>query len=80
MKEVYKADIIRHEEVAHQLWISHMLGHLGCVKQTIMRLVATARLNSQGELIGFGAKDDQSYSTYPSLNALKLLGTSNLPS
>ncbi|KAK4446352.1 hypothetical protein QBC34DRAFT_263251, partial [Podospora aff. communis PSN243] len=73
LKEVYRKDIARFDEVWHQLWICHILGHLPCVKQTILRMVSHARLNSRDELLGFGAQDDQPFSSFAPLKALEIL-------
>ncbi|KAK0657942.1 hypothetical protein B0T16DRAFT_386386 [Cercophora newfieldiana] len=73
MKKVYDPDLKRFDDLADQFWICWMVGHLPCVKQTMFRMVSTARINSKGDVIGFGASDDQTYSTYPSIKVLQTL-------
>ncbi|KAK3392787.1 hypothetical protein B0H63DRAFT_504838 [Podospora didyma] len=73
LKKTYDKDVLRHEAVAAQLWITYQLGHLGCVKQTITNMVMSARLNPSGELIGYGAADTQKYCKHDTLKALGIL-------
>ncbi|KAK0624864.1 hypothetical protein B0T17DRAFT_654708 [Bombardia bombarda] len=73
LKLVYKPQPSRYDEIATQLWITFRLGHLGCVKQTIQAMVTYGRLNSEGELIGRGAKDSQPYCKFPTMEALGIL-------
>ncbi|KAK3382208.1 hypothetical protein B0T24DRAFT_686055 [Lasiosphaeria ovina] len=73
LKKVYNKDVARHDEVAAQLWITHQLGHLGCIKQTIYNMVIKSRLNSRGDLVGYGAPDDEPYVDDEHVRALHLL-------
>ena len=76
LKKVYNEDHIRHDKLARQLWITHMLGHLRCVKQTTSRMICTARLNSKDELVGRGASDNEPYVMHQTLMALNIMGKS----
>ncbi|KAK3329215.1 hypothetical protein B0H66DRAFT_634429 [Apodospora peruviana] len=73
LKMTYNHNVQRYEDIAVQLWISHQLGHLGCLKQTIHSMVATSRLNTTGKMIGLGAADHDEYCNYPTLQSLDLL-------
>ncbi|KAK0735127.1 hypothetical protein B0T26DRAFT_868027 [Lasiosphaeria miniovina] len=73
LKKVYNKDVARHDEAAAQLWITHQLGHLGCIKQTIYNMVIKGRLNSRGDLVGYGASDNEPYIGDEHVRALNLL-------
>ncbi|KAK4210642.1 hypothetical protein QBC37DRAFT_292038 [Rhypophila decipiens] len=73
LKKVYDKEPSGFHNIAVQLWITHQLGHLGCLKQTIYSMVQGGRLNSRGELIGQGATDNDEYRRFPTLSLLGVL-------
>ncbi|KAM7207233.1 hypothetical protein V8F20_002499, partial [Naviculisporaceae sp. PSN 640] len=73
LRKTYCVEPQGFHNIAVQLWITHQLGHLGCLKQTVRCMVTRGRLNSRGELIGQGASDNDAYSHFPTLKLLKIV-------
>ncbi|KAK3936435.1 hypothetical protein QBC46DRAFT_321587 [Diplogelasinospora grovesii] len=73
LRKTYKAEVLRFDEVARQLYITYQLGHLPCVKQTLLHMVMSLRLNSRSELIGYGASDHDEFQKFLALRSLNLL-------
>ena len=67
LKRVYDNDATRFDELGPQLWITHQLGRTRLLKQTILAIVVGGRVNPDGELLGFGAADEQPFVTLGSL-------------
>jgi len=67
LKRVYDNDATRFDELGPQLWITHQLGRTRLLKQTILAVVVGGRVNPDGELLGFGAADEQPFVTLGSL-------------
>lgn len=74
LRKTYSPEPAGFHNIAVQLWITHQLGHLGCLRQTICCMVVRGRLNSKGDLIGQGASDNDAYSQFPTLKLLKIVG------
>ncbi|EGO53299.1 hypothetical protein NEUTE1DRAFT_115137 [Neurospora tetrasperma FGSC 2508] len=74
LKRIYHENPLRHGEVAKQLWIVYELGHLKMIRHTIRCMVKTARINKDGQLLGYGAQEGKDeYTQWAPLVHLGLL-------
>ncbi|KAK3356053.1 hypothetical protein B0H65DRAFT_513470 [Neurospora tetraspora] len=74
LKRIYHENPLRHDEVAKQLWIVYELGHLKMMRHTIRCMVKTARINKDGQLLGYGAQEGKDeYTQWAPLVHLGLL-------
>ncbi|EAA36335.1 hypothetical protein GE21DRAFT_2407 [Neurospora crassa] len=74
LKRIYHENPLRHDEVAKQLWIVYELGHLKMIRHTIRCMVKTARINKDGQLLGYGAQEGKDeYTQWAPLVHLGLL-------
>ncbi|KAK1781982.1 hypothetical protein QBC45DRAFT_319862 [Copromyces sp. CBS 386.78] len=74
LKRIYHENPHRHDEVGKQLWIVYELGHLKMIRHTIRCMVKTARINKDGQLLGYGAQEGRDeYTQWAPLVHLGLL-------
>ncbi|KAK3341871.1 hypothetical protein B0T25DRAFT_511309 [Lasiosphaeria hispida] len=73
IRKVYNKDAVRYDDIAAQLWICHKLGHLRCLKQTLAKMIVGGRLNRAGQLVGYGATDDQPYAEMQTITTLGII-------
>lgn len=74
LKRIYHENPLRHDEVAKQLWVVYELGHLKMIRHTIRCMIKTARINKDGQLLGYGAQEGKDeYSQWAPLAQLGLL-------
>lgn len=74
MSRTWDKNALRHDDLGPLLWIAHQLGHLKCLRRVIHIIILTGRINKKGQLIGYGAAEDEPYLNYHPLVALDLVG------
>ena len=73
IKSVYDKDCMRWDELAPQIYITYTLGYLKGLKRSIFNAVLVGRLNQNGQLIGLGAGDGETFCNFKPLLSLDIL-------
>lgn len=74
LRRTYNKEPTQFRDIAVQMWITHQMGHLNCLKQTIYNMVVSGRLNARGYMIGPQAGENDEYRRFPTLQIAGILG------